>query len=88
MNKLELVKATAEKSGLPQAVVTQAIDGALEVITDTLAMGENVGVKGFGTLKVTHVDAREMHLPTFDGVVPAHNKVTFSVGSQLKEAVQ
>ena len=88
MNKAELVRATAEKTGLPQTTVSKALEGFVEVATETLADGENVAVKGFGTFKVTEVAARDYDTPAFKGTVPAHRKVGFAPSAALKELVR
>ncbi|SKA39003.1 DNA-binding protein HU-beta [Consotaella salsifontis] len=53
MNKSELVAAVAEKTSLPQKDVVIAVGAIFDVVTETLAKGEDLRLVGFGTFGVS-----------------------------------
>lgn len=52
MNKTELIKHIAEQAGLTQKQATSALQAFETAIIETLANGETVELKGFGTFSV------------------------------------
>lgn len=48
MNRSELNRTVATKAGLPVTVVEQVTNGAIEVIGEALAGGEEVNIRRFG----------------------------------------
>ena len=89
MKKVELVEAVVEKTGLPTADTTRAIDATFATIVEALSKGDKVPVVGFGTFAVSERAAREGHNPRTGAKVsiPARKAPTFKAGSALKEAV-
>lgn len=58
MNRTDLVRAVSNKDNLPVAVVEQVVDSLVEVMRMSLAVGEEISMRGFGrferkTLKET-----------------------------------
>ena len=53
MNKIELVNAVAEKSGLSKADAKKAVDGVLDAISGALKSGDKVALVGFVTFSVS-----------------------------------
>ncbi|MEO0311513.1 MAG: hypothetical protein RIQ89_1170 [Bacteroidota bacterium] len=49
MTKAELVNEISEKTGIEKAVVLQTIEASMKVIKNTMADGENVYLRGFGS---------------------------------------
>jgi DNA-binding protein HU-beta len=90
MNKAEFIDAVAEKSGLSKKDSKVALDGILEVITQTLAKGDNVQFIGFGTFEVAQRAARTARVPSTGAEVkvPATKVAKFKVGKALKDAVK
>lgn len=58
MNKGELIKAVAQKTGLTNKDAAAAFDAILETVTETLKNGEKVQLVGFGTFEVKDVPAK------------------------------
>lgn len=89
MNKSELVKSIADKSGLTQDQATLALNGLTDTIRDTLAKGEEVALVGFGTFSVKERAARTGRNPqTGEEIQIAASKVPhFKAGKSLKDAV-
>jgi nucleoid DNA-binding protein len=67
-----------------------AVDAVFSIITKTLAKGEEVGVTGFGTFRVSKRAARMGVNPqTGEKLqIPATTVPKFSAGKGLKEAVK
>jgi DNA-binding protein HU-beta len=89
MNKGELVAAVAEKVGMTRGQAGEALDAALEAITDALRQGDEVKIVGFGTFAVAERAAGEARNPrTGEKVaVPASKAPKFKAGAGLKDAV-
>ena len=60
MNKSELISAVAEKAGLSKKDSEAAITAVLDVISDTLAQGEEIRLVGFGTFEVKKRDRKSV----------------------------
>ena len=90
MNKSELIKAIATKTGLPQKQAADALTAFQTVILEALKAGENVQVTGFGTFEVRTRAARQSRNPrTGEAVeIPEKKVPAFKPGKGLKEAVQ
>jgi len=89
MNTTELVKEIAEREGLTQASVSNALKSAVAIIRDELAAGEAVRIADLGTFTSQHKAERIGHNPQTkeEMIIPAHNKVKFSESKTLREAV-
>lgn len=51
MNRPELVKAIAEKSGQSQSVVSEVLNSFISTVQDGVAAGEKITLVGFGTFE-------------------------------------
>ena len=89
MQKSELIKAVAEKSGTDSKIVTKIISQTISIIQSELVAGNEVSILGFGTFKVKERDEREGYNPrTGDKmIIPAHKLPVFKAGEILKKAV-
>ena len=89
MNKGELVAALAAKTDLSKKDAEAALNGLVEVISDTIANGEKVQLIGFGTFEVKARPARVARNPrTGEEVKIAASKApSFKAGKALKENV-
>lgn len=54
MNRSELVRLVASQTSVDEPVVEDVLDGAIELITLTLAMDEAVALRGFGKFRPVH----------------------------------
>ena len=52
MTKAELVAEISTKTGIEKTVALQAVEAAMKVIKNTMADGENVYLRGFGSFIV------------------------------------
>lgn len=89
MNKAEFIDAVADKAGLNKKDAKQAVDAALDVITETLAKGEDVVFVGFGTFATSVRAARTALVPGTSKKVelPETRVAKLKIGKLLKEAV-
>lgn len=59
MNKNELIRAIANKTGMTLKDAGVALDGVIGAITDGLKAGEKIQISGFGSFEVKSKAARE-----------------------------
>lgn len=89
MTKNQLAKEVAVSEKLHLSTTFQAIDGILRVIKQTLAKGEVVVIRGFGTF--TPVEVAERTARNFKTgkplVIPAHKSVKFRTSKELVKAI-
>ena len=89
MNQGDLIEKVAKGASISKAEAERAIYAFKEAITDSLRKNNKVTLVGFGTFAVSHRRARRGHNPyTAERIkIPATKAVRFTVGKQLKEAV-
>lgn len=72
---------------LPKSTALHAVEGVTDILSDAFARGENVYLRGFGTLEVKTTKerkARNINAGT-TVVIPAQRTVKLKVSKQLKE---
>ena len=89
MNKSELITAVAEKAALPKKDAEAAVSAVLDVISDTLADGEEIRLVGFGSFLVkSRKERMGLNPKTKTAVpIPATKVPAFKPGKALKDAV-
>lgn len=91
MNKNELVEYIAQRcdAGVSKTLITEVLDLGFEGIQNTLKNGEEVKFVGFGTFKVSRREATTGRNPRTGAEIKieAANRVKFSPGKELKQAV-
>ena len=89
MTKNDLVKELAVSEKLTLTTATKAVDGVIRVIKETLTKGEDVTLRGFGTLVI--VDCAEKtarNISTGEPLtIPAHKSVKFRISKELKASL-
>ncbi len=90
MNKMELVAAMAEKSGLSKKDCETALGALTDTVTAALRKGDKVQLVGFGSFEVKQRSARMGLNPrTKEPVtIPAAKVPVFKPGKALKDAIQ
>lgn len=85
-----LVKQIAESTNLSRKQVSAALEAMLSAIREALQNGQEVRLVGFGTFKVRTSAARKGVNPRDRQPieVPAKERVRFSAGKELSEAVR
>jgi DNA-binding protein HU-beta len=89
VGRQELTKRIAAQAGLTQKKAAEVLEATLDNIRDSLKSGHEVRLVGFGSFKVRRSAARKGVNPRDREPieVPAKNRVRFSPGKELSEAV-
>lgn len=89
IGRQELTRSIATKVGLTQKKSGEVLEAALDTIRESLQGGAEVRLVGFGSFKVRRSAARKGVNPRDRKPiqVPAKNRVRFSAGKELSEAV-
>ena len=90
MNKMELVSAMAEKSGLSKKDCEAALNAMTEAVTDALKVDDKVQLVGFGSFEAKKRAARTGRNPRTNEPVeiPAAKLPVFKAGKALKDSIQ
>ena len=89
MTKQDIVEDISLRTGLTKKEVGEALELFLQQIGQSLAEGQHLEIRGFGTFKVTERKARMARNPrTGEAVpVPARRVPVFKVSKMLKDRV-
>lgn len=63
MNKSDLIREVANRTGLKQIEARTAIDQVVNIIGEEVARGRSVNLRGFGTFKAVRREARKAQHP-------------------------
>ena len=87
MNKSDLAKAVAEKTGLSRAQAGEAVDSAIEAIVGLVKGNDSVQIAGFGTFYAKHREAREVRNPRTGETMmsKARTQAAFRPAAALKD---
>lgn len=89
MTKADIANEIAKSTGIDKAVVVTIVEGFMNSVKDSLANGENVYLRGFGSFiikKRAEKTARNITKNTVL-IVPEHNIPAFKPSPVFKEAV-
>lgn len=89
MTKAEIASEIAKTTGIDKATVVTVIEQFMTVVKDSLAHGENVYLRGFGSFIVktrAEKTARNISKNTTI-IIPAHNIPAFKPANTFKEEV-
>jgi len=90
MTKSELIdEITREQNGLPQKDVEAAVKCILEQMSEALAAGERIEIRGFGSFSLHFRPARQGRNPKTGEAVALAGKYVphFKPGKELRERV-
>ena len=90
MTKADIVNEIAKTKGLPKDMVLQTVEAFMDVVKDSLANGENVYLRGFGSfiLKTrSEKTARNISKNTTI-IIPEHRIPAFKPADTFKEQVR
>lgn len=87
MHKTDLINEIAQKTGLTKSEAGNALQAALDSISNALKNKSSVTLIGFGTFKTTEIAARKGRNPqTGEEIkIPASTRAKFTAGAALKE---
>ena len=89
MNKVELVEAMAEKTGMSKKDAEAALKAFTGIIQNELKKGEKVSLVGFGTFEVAKRAARKGRNPQTgeEMKISASKSPKFKAGEAFKDAL-
>lgn len=89
MTKAEIVTEIAKQTGIEKAAVLNVVEKLMEVIKDSLAHGENVYLRGFGSFTVKKRAAKTARNISKNTtlIIPEHNIPSFKPANCFKEKV-
>ena len=89
MNRTDLIKAIAKRTGQMQIVVTDVLDALAPETNTALGRGESVEIHGLAKFKVEHKEARAGRNPATGAAIqiPAKNVVKVTAAKALNDAV-
>ena len=89
MNKIELIAAVAEKTGMTKKDAERAVAATFESISASLAKGDRVQLSGFGIFEVKERSARVGRNPRTKETIeiPASRTPAFKASKSLKDLV-
>ena len=89
MNKLDIIAAVSEETGLAKNEATKAVDAVFSLVSKALKDKQEVRVSGFGSFVVADRKPTKGRNPrTGEEIdIPASTSVRFKPGKGLKDAV-
>lgn len=89
MTKAELVEKVADRIDLTKKQTEVIVNTVFQSITEALADGDKVELRGFGSFRVRHRDSREGRNPKTGATVfiPAKKVPFFKAGKELREMI-
>ena len=86
MTKNDLTKELAVSEKLHLSTAVKAVDGIVRILKESLARGEDVTLRGFGTLSPVKREERQArHFSTGEPItIPAHRTVKLKISKELK----
>lgn len=89
MNKSELIEALAEETKIPLRDASTIANTILDAMSDALAVGDSIEIRGFGSFVVKEYDSYFGRNPkTGEKIKVSPKKLPFfKVGKELKELV-
>lgn len=90
MTKQQLIEQISELTGIRRSEAKKAVEGAMQIIMQTLVAGDNVYLRGFGTFAVRNVKEKKARIVATGEtcIVPAHRAVSFKLSNELKKLLK
>lgn len=90
MTKADIIDKIAKSTGAEKVQVSSIVEAFMENVKDSMASGENVYLRGFGTFHIKHRAekvARNISKNTTI-VIPAHNVPAFKPAKEFVDKVK
>ncbi len=89
MNKSELIESLAQDINVPHREAAAITNTVIETMTEALARGESIEIRGFGSFVIKHYDSYEGRNPKTGKKIKVRPKKLpfFKVGKDLREQV-
>ena len=90
MTKAEIVREVSKSTGIEATVVQAAVEGFMEAVKGSLAKGENVYLRGFGTFesKVRKQKTARNIAKNTTVIIPEHKVPVFKPCPEFKNMVK
>src|ERR1700704_4109099 len=90
MTKAELVAEISNKTGIEKTIALQTVEATMKVIKNTMAEGENVSLRGFGSFIVKRRAQKLGRIISKNTtiVIPAHNIPAFKPAKTFANKVK
>ncbi|MBR6471961.1 MAG: HU family DNA-binding protein [Victivallales bacterium] len=91
MTKRKIANAVASKIGITQSAAFDAVKATLETLSEILAAGGHVELRGFGVFEIITQKPRVGRNPNQPDIpvdIPARKVVKFRAGNELAEKVR
>ena len=90
MTKAEIVREVSKSTGIEATTVQAVVEGFMTAVKGSLAKGENVYLRGFGTFEVKTRAAKTARNITKNTtmVIPEHKVPTFKPCPEFKNMVK
>ena len=89
MTKAEIVKEVSKSTGIEATTVMAVVEGFMEAVKGSMAKGENIYLRGFGTFEVKTRKAKAARNITKNTtmVIPEHRIPAFKPCPEFKNQV-
>ena len=89
MRKTDIISLVSEDTGLSKVKAEEAVDAIIDAVRETLAEGESVTLRRFGSFSVREKNARVGRNPKtgLEAPITARRVVRFKAGRQFRDAV-
>ena len=89
MNKSELIESLAQDINVPHREAAAITNTVIDTMTEALAQGESIEIRGFGSFVIKHYESYEGRNPkTGKKITVSPKKLPFfKVGKDLREQV-
>jgi DNA-binding protein HU-beta len=89
MTKADIVNRVANATGVTKLETEILVDGFFKTMTDALASGDHIEIRGFGTFRIKKRAARMARNPRTGEAVPLaeHFVPTFKASRELRQII-
>ena len=89
MTKLDIISFVSDDTGLSNVKAEEAVDAIIGAVRESLARGETVTLRRFGSFSVRQKNARVGRNPKTgqEATISARRVVSFKAGGHFKDAV-
>ena len=89
MRKADLINIISDKTGIPKVDVLVTLETMFKEVKESLAKGENIYVRGFGSFKIKEYEGYAGRNPkTGESVTVSSKRLPFfRAGKELKEFI-
>lgn len=89
MTKQDIIEHLTHNCGLHRSSAIAAVNGVIDAMTTSLKSGNDITIRGFGTLSPVKRGSRNaIHFNSKQPIViPAHTSVKFKISKELKNTL-